>query len=473
VSDLATGLLAIAVAVGAVVGRPFPVLAAALLAVAALAARRPVLLIVACALLASGLSARAASGAGPLPTQRFAGWVTLLSDPAPAPGGIKVVVRVDHHHVELWAHGQQARVIGPLLAGERVAVRGVLRPVPVRSRARDAHRHVVARLTVDDVVAAAPANPLQRAANWVHRTLASGAEVLPRRARGLYLGFVIGDRRGIDATTDARFEAAGLTHLLAVSGENVAFVLAAASPLLRRLRIQTRAIAAIAVIGFFATVTRFEPSVLRASGMAALAAVAAASGRPASGLRLLALAVTGLVLVDPFLVWSVGFRLSVGASLGILVLAQPIAARCPGPGAVAEALGVTAAAQLGVAPVAIPVFGSVPLAALPANLLVAPVVGPLMMWGLVAGLPAGLLGERAARVLHLPTAAAIAWVDAVARAAAALPHVAVDARVAASGGGLALVASTVWLRRRWRRLGSPPWRWSSASGASTSPHGRS
>ena len=468
-SDLAAGLLAMAVASGAAAGRPFPVLVAALLAAAALVARHPVVLIVACALLASGLSARAAVGAQPLAAQRFVGWVTLLSDPAPAPGGVKVVVRLGRHHVELWAHGEQAHDVGPLLAGERVAVRGVLRAVPIASRARDAHRHVVARLTIDDVVDSAPANRVQRAANWVHRTLAAGAAVLPRRARGLYLGFVIGDRRGIDARTDARFEAAGLTHLLAVSGENVAFVLAAAGPLLRRLRIHTRAVAAIAVIGFFATVTRFEPSVLRASAMAAIAAVAAAAGRPASGFRLLALAVAGLLLVDPFLVWSVGFRLSVGASLGILLLARPLGARCPGPRAVAEAIGVTAAAQIGVAPVAIPVFGAVPLAALPANLLVAPVVGPLMMWGLVAGLPAGLLGERAARILHLPTSAAIAWVDGVARSAAALPPVVVDARACLVGGVASVAVALTWLGWRWRRLGSPPWRWSSALGATTSP----
>ena len=115
------------------------------------------------------------------------------------------------------------------------------------------------------------------------------------------------------------------------------------------------AVAALVVIGFFATVTRFEPSVLRGERMAGLAAVAEASGRPASGLRLLSLAIAGLVLVDPFLVWSIGFRLSVGASLGILLLARPIADRCPGPAWLAEALGVTTAAQLGVAPVAIPV----------------------------------------------------------------------------------------------------------------------
>jgi competence protein ComEC len=472
-SDPAAVLLAVVVVLGAALGRAVPVWIGAAGVASALAFRRQLLLVVSCGLLASGLAARAADGARPLAAARYAGWVTLLSDPAPAPGGVKVVARLGHHHVELWAHGADARAIDDLLAGERVAVRGVVRPVPEASRERDAHRHVVARLTVDGVVATAPASPVNRAANWVHRTLGTGADVLSQRTRSLFLGFVVGDRRDIDDATSARFEAAGLTHLLAVSGENVAFVLAAAGPLLRRLRLHGRAGAALVVIAFFATVTRFEPSVLRASAMAGLAAVAQATGRPASGMRLLALATAGLVLVDPFLVWSIGFRLSVGASLGILLLAGPITRRCPGPRWLAEALGVTTGAQLGVAPVAIPVFGSLPLAALPANLLVAPVVGPLMMWGLVAGLPAGLLGERAAMVMHVPTAAAIWWVDAVARAAEMLPPVAIGVRAAVVTLVVAVTATTTWVVVRWRRLGSPPWRWSSETRATTSPPGRS
>jgi competence protein ComEC len=287
--------------------------------------------------------------------------------------------------------------------------------------------------------------------------------------RGLYLGFVVGDTRLLSVETAALFQRVGLTHLLAVSGANVAFVLAAAAPLLRRMRLRGRAIGALAVIGFFATVTRFEPSVLRASAMAAVAVLAQAAGRPSSGLRLLALATTALVLVDPFLVWSIGFRLSVGASLGILAFAAPIARRCPGPRWLAEPLSVTAAAQIGVAPVAIPVFGGLPAAALPANLLVAPVVGPLMMWGLVAGTVAGALGERAAGALHVPTHLAISWVRLVAHATDALP-------AASIGGPAALGGATVVLAviaARWRRLGSPPWRSSSGTPASTSRHDRS
>ena len=74
------------------------------------------------------------------------------------------------------------------------------------------------------------------------------------------------------------------------------------------------------MIAFFALITRFEPSVLRASAMAAVAVTATTLGRDSSSLRLLALAVGGLVLVDPFLVHSVGFQLSVAACVGIVLL---------------------------------------------------------------------------------------------------------------------------------------------------------
>jgi competence protein ComEC len=212
-----------------------------------------------------------------------------------------------------------------------------------------------------------------------------------------------------------------------VSGANVAFVLAIVAPLLSRLRLGARCAGGLAVLVVFGTMTRWEPSVLRASAMAALALLATFLGRPASGRRLLVLAVTALLLVDPFLVHSVGFLLSAGASAGIVVLAAPIGARLPGPTPVAEALGVTAAAQLGVLPVLIPVFGTVPLVALPANLLAAPVVGPLTVWGLVAGVTGGVLGPAAARVLQLPTYTMLRFVETVAATAARNP-MAVDAR---------------------------------------------
>lgn len=168
--------------------------------------------------------------------------------------------------------------------------------------------------------------------------------------------------------------------------------------------------AALGLIVGFGVMTRFEPSVLRASTMAALAVSGAALGRPESSLRLVAAAVAVLVLIDPLLVRSVGFQLSVAATVGIVVLGPRIARALPGPRSVAQALSVTVAAQVAVAPLLVPRFGGVPVVAVVANLVAAPVAGLITMWGLPAGLLAGLVGGPVAVVVHLPTRVGIAWV---------------------------------------------------------------
>jgi competence protein ComEC len=126
------------------------------------------------------------------------------------------------------------------------------------------------------------------------------------------------------------------------------------------------------------------------------------------------------LLVDPLLVHSLGFRLSVAACVGIVVLSPRVGRALPGPRWLREPIAVTVAAQVGVAPVAIPAFGALPLVALPANFLAAPVAGLVTAWGMSGGLVAGVVPPLAP-VLHLPTRLATAWVAGVARVGAALP----------------------------------------------------
>jgi competence protein ComEC len=231
---------------------------------------------------------------------------------------------------------------------------------------------------------------------------------------------------------------------------------------MRRLGLRGRLVLGLAVLGLFGVLTRWEPSVLRAEAMAALALLASTLGRPASGLRVLALAVTGLLLVDPLLVTSLGFGLSVGACAGIAVLSAPLTAAIPGPRSVASALGVSMGAQAGVAPLLVPAFGSIPVVTLPANLLALPAAGPLTAWGMAAGIPAGIAarlppgsgGGVLAAVVHLPTRALLAWVATVARHAATAPlgrlttaHLVV---LAAALGAAGLLAGHH--RRRWMAL---------------------
>lgn len=443
-------MLAVAVAAGAWWHGPVPLAIGLVAVVVSLAVRWPWLLVVGGFALAASLGQRAFDGMDPVPAAPYVGPVTLLADPSPTPFGTRVDVRVGDKRIELEATGGAGGTVDRALAGERLLVTGRLRPPPP-----DAPwlvpRHVVGRLDLTRAEPLDGGSAPWRAANHVRRVLGRGAEVLPEDAQGLYGGFVLGDDRGQTAEVVDDFRGAGLTHLLVVSGQNVAFVMVLASPITNRLRLGSRWAVTLGIIAAFGVLTRFEPSVLRASAMAALAVTAALAGRPAGTLRTLALAVSGLVLIDPLLVRSVGFQLSVAASVGIAVLGPRIVEHLSGPAWWRDALGITLAAQLGVAPVLVPRFGGMPVVSIAANVVAVPVAGLVTTWGLPAGLVAGLGGTAVAKLVHLPTRWLIGWVAGVARVAAGVPLGEVDTVgllvVAAAGG--------VWLALARRR---PTWR---------------
>ncbi len=447
--DRAAVALAVAACAGAWAARPFPLLAVLTLVAVALALHRPVLLMVAVALAASALGFRAWAGLRPPATGSWSGVATLVGDPAQVAGALRVDVRIGGKRVEAWARGPSARALRDRLAGERVQLRGQLQEVPPAARQRLARRHVAARFSVAGASLSSTGSVPSQLANGLRRTLLRGAEVLAPGRRALFAGFVLGDDRDQRPEVTDDFRASGLSHLLVVSGQNVAFVLALLGPFLGRLRLGGRLAGGIVALVLFGTLTRWEPSVLRAVAMAGLTLLAAALGRPASSIRILSLAVTGLVLVDPLLVHSLGFLLSVGACAGISLFSKRLAARLPGPRPLADALSVTLAAQIGVLGVLVPVFGGMPVSALPANLLGAPVAGPLMMWGMAAGLVAGWTGPAVARVVHLPTDLMIRWVAGVAHWGAAVPLGQLRA-LHVAGLAVALSAGVVAHRRRWR-----------------------
>jgi competence protein ComEC len=435
-------VLAAATLAGALRASPLPIALGVAVVAAGLLLQRPVLLCVGAALLASALGQRALDGLDGLVAGPVAAEVTLLTDPDPVPGGVRADVRLRGRHLELRASGTAAAALAPRLAGERVLVHGDQQPVDATDPWLLA-RHVAGRVTALRVDPRGSSGALATIANGARRTLVAGARPLSDGHRALYTGLVIGDDRAQPAALTDDFRGAGLTHLLAVSGQNVAFLLTLAGPLVRRLRLWPRLLVTLVLIGGFVVLTRAEPSVSRAGAMAALAAATVTVGRPVSRLRVLCLAVTVLVLVDPLLVHALGFRLSAGAALAIVTLAPAIGAALPGPRWLAEPLGVTVAAQIGVAPLLVTAFGPLPLASVPANLLAVPAAGLVMAWGMSAGLLAGVAGGVLAEAVHLPTRLLLDWIELVARRAAAAPlgHVGPGGLVVATAGLLVLVVA--------------------------------
>lgn len=344
----------------------------------------------------------------------YVGWVTVVDDPQPSGGATRVLLDIEGDRYEMWARGRGARRrVGEWDAGNQVYASGERAALSPTRRDRVAWQHVVGVFDAEWLGDRIAGSPLARASNRIRYLVASASERLPEPDDTLFTGLVIGDDRTQPPEMLARFRRTGLSHLTAVSGQNVALVLAAASPLLRRLTGRARVGVTLILIAWFVVITRLEPSIIRAGVMAALAVIARATGRQGSPVRLLALAVCVLLIIDPLLAQSVGFQLSVGATAGVALLASWLGERLSALGPLALPVGVTLGAQIGVLVPSALVFGRLPLVGLAANVLAVPIAGLVMLLGLpiaIIGAPTPPLLD----VLMLPMRLGVRWVDTIA-----------------------------------------------------------
>jgi competence protein ComEC len=216
---------------------------------------------------------------------------------------------------------------------------------------------------------------------------------MPAREAGLARGFVLGEDEAIDAGTVEDFRRSGLSHLLAVSGQNVALLALLAMPLLAALGmpLRTRLVWILTAIVVYVPLAGAGPSILRAGVMGGLSLLATLAGRRASRIYGLAIAAVVTLAVDPQVGADVGWQLSFAAVLGILVLAPPLRAAVVSRigarswrGAFADGVAMTVAATLATAPLIAFHFGEVSTTTLASNLLALPAVAPAMWLGMLA-----------------------------------------------------------------------------------------
>ena len=224
---------------------------------------------------------------------------------------------------------------------------------------------------------------------------------MPAREAALARGFVLGEDEGIDAKTEEDFRRAGLSHLLAVSGQNVTLLALLAMPLLGALGVplRERLVWVLALIAVYVPVAGAGPSIQRAGVMGALGLLATLGGRRTSRLYALALAAAVTLAIDPSIAGDVGWQLSFAAVLGILLLASPLRERLLGllgrgrwRRALAEGLAATVAATLATAPLIAFHFETLSTTTLVANVLALPAVAPAMWLGMCGACLAQLPG---------------------------------------------------------------------------------
>jgi competence protein ComEC len=239
-------------------------------------------------------------------------------------------------------------------------------------------------------------NILTKSASWIkNKAQTLYGSYLSPVSTSLLLGIIFGGKYGMDKSFEDDLRVTGVMHVIAASGMNVTFVAGAMMAILGTF-LKRQFVLVISGFGvvFYMFLAGFEESIVRAGIMALLAFGAGLFGRQYFGIYALGVTFLLMIFYNPSMLFAVGFQLSFLATLGILTV-KPIVdgfrvfARL---GSLGQDLTTTIAAQAGVTPLILSVFGSVGILSIPANLLVLWVVPIVMLLGAV-GLIAGIFFE--------------------------------------------------------------------------------
>jgi competence protein ComEC len=307
-------------------------------------------------------------------------------------------------------------------------------------------------------------------------------------AAAIATAILIGDRAGLDPDLEARLQAAGTYHVIAISGGNIAVLTVAMLGLARLVRVPHRAgcLLVSVLLLAHAELVGAGPSVMRATAMAVGYLVLRAVDQSAWSLNALAAAVAALLAVSPLALVDPGFLLSAGATAAIIVLAGRLAALVSAGGLrqiAAGIAGASLASEVVLLPVSALFFNRVTLAGLVLNLGAVPLMAVVQIAASLtvaadaasgsSALPAvpGLVAAVAARGLVV-TSHVVEWWPWLALRVPA-PHWVVTALYLAAVAGVVVWVESASHRRRfagaaafvavsaglWILLAPHTWKW--------------
>ncbi len=297
----------------------------------------------------------------------------------------------------------QAPLVGAYRYGDPVTITGELLTPPesddfsYRDYLARQGVHSMMQYTQIEVTGPRRGNPIRAVMldfrATAHRTI---MRLLPDPQASLLAGILLGIETGISPEVRDAFNAVGATHVIAISGSNLAILGGLIMSLTRRFMRERRA-AAITIVGIltYAVFVGADAAVLRAAIMVALGLVAAQLGRQTWAFASIAFAALLMTVINPLTLWDVGFQLSFLATLGLVLYVDPLQNWLAKGlskllsadnaqqivAAISDAFVVTVAAQITTTPIMAYYFGRFSVLSLPVNFLIIPAQTPLMVLG--------------------------------------------------------------------------------------------
>jgi competence protein ComEC len=376
----------------------------------------------------------------------------------------------------------------PLHYGDRIRVTGNLERAPVfsgfsyREYLARHNIHIMLRSAEVNVLAPHQANPLLgqllRFRLHAHERLRS---LLPDSAGALLAGILLGLERGISDEVNHTFAVTGTTHIIAISGFNLTITASVVAALAGRFSEkgsrwkQVTLYLSLSTIWAYVLLVGAPAAVTRAGVMSSVIMIARYEQRRVHGPTSLAAAVLALTLWNPYTLWDVGFQLSAGAMVGLILYVPPLTRWATiGFGqlleekkaeqvvnALSDVLIVTIAVQIATFGVMIGNFESLSLISPLANLLILPVQPAIMLFGglaLITGLVLPVVGSLVGWVVWVfltYTLAVVAWLSKVPYASVGLDNVGLTAVWVYYG----LLGIATWVLSTPRESRGRAWAW--------------
>lgn len=242
------------------------------------------------------------------------------------------------------------------------------------------------------------------------------------RYGNIAFSMVTGDKHALDSDVTDVFSAAGIGHIVAVSGLHIGFMALLLSFLLTRTDKRIKFSVTSAALILYCIIADFSPSVVRATIMAEISMLAVFFGGRRDIMSSLCCAFCLILAVKPLYLYEAGFLLSFGSIFGIALFAGSIARFLKKRGAaqkVADAIGSSVSVQIGATPAMIYIFNKISVFSLIVNVVLIPYISVvfigIIVFSLIGAIPYLGVVLKAIEYLLMP-------IDYIATGIAAIPY---------------------------------------------------
>lgn len=248
-------------------------------------------------------------------------------------------------------------------------------------------------------------NKTSRIARTIHHIRRDIVEkvrgILPEDTANLCTGLLVGEKSQLSEEIQENFRKSSLSHMLAISGAHVSYILLGVTTFIQKLKLHKRwgKVVLILFFIFFMALTGFTPSVTRSCIMVILQLLASILFRKSDTYQNLAISSFILLLINPYTLLDIGFQLSFGGTIGIVAFSRRLqnakdkekkiftnkksAIFEKGLQKIKEMCLVTLSANLVIIPIMMYHFHTISLTFFISNLLASPILAICLILGMI------------------------------------------------------------------------------------------